>query len=200
MSISSRSFLSTWNNTEREITHRFDQNASSLGNFSLNLPGNSIQREVSTNPFLFPTQSNSDSAIATMTRAKSCESEKMIKLTQELEALRNENLQMKNNAQHFPQIEPDHEISSQNRHANLPQPTVLLHENVYTSTTLTETQQRPTYSYTNTTMPETQQRPTYSYTSTTMPEIHQRPNYLQYSNNSTVPNWLPRQQYSGSQQ
>ncbi|CAC5375193.1 unnamed protein product [Mytilus coruscus] len=32
------------------------------------------------------------------------------------------------------------------------------------------------------------------------PEIQQRPNYLQYPNNSTVPNWLPRQQYSGSQQ
>ncbi|CAC5403421.1 unnamed protein product [Mytilus coruscus] len=166
-----------------------------------------------------------------MTRAKSCESEEMIKLRQELEALRNENLQMKNNAQHFPQIEPDHEISSQNRHANVPQPTALLHQNVYTGTTLPETQQRPTYSYTNTTLPETQQRPTYSYTNTTMPETQQRPNYsytnttmpeiqqrpnysytstmpeiqqhpnyLQYPNNSTVPNWLPRQQYSGSQQ
>ncbi|CAC5403296.1 unnamed protein product [Mytilus coruscus] len=184
ISTSSRPFLSTGNNTEREITHRFEQNASSLGNFSLNLPGDGIQREVSTNPFLFPTQSKSDSAIATMTRAKSCESEEMINLRQELDALRNENLQMKNNAQHFPQIEPDHGISSQNRHANVAQPTALLHQNVYTGTT----------------MPETQQRPNYSYTSTTMPEIQPRPNYLQYPNNSTVPNWLHRQQYSGSQQ
>ncbi|CAC5386345.1 unnamed protein product [Mytilus coruscus] len=33
-----------------------------------------------------------------------------------------------------------------------------------------------------------------------MPEIQQRQNDLQYPNNSTVPNWLPKQQYSGSQQ
>ncbi|CAC5416349.1 unnamed protein product [Mytilus coruscus] len=70
----------------------------------------------------------------------------------------------------------------------------------YTSTTMQETQQRPTYSYTDTTLPETQQRPTYSYTNITMPEIQQRPDYLQYPNNAIVPNWLPRQQYSGSQQ
>ncbi|VDI33691.1 Hypothetical predicted protein [Mytilus galloprovincialis] len=49
--------------------------------------------EVSTNPFLFPTQSKSDSAIATITREKSCESDEIIKMRQELEALRNENLQ-----------------------------------------------------------------------------------------------------------
>ncbi|CAC5357725.1 unnamed protein product [Mytilus coruscus] len=132
ISSSSSPFLSTGNNTERNITYRFEQNASSLDNFSLSLPRNSIQREVSTNPFLFPTQSKSDSAIATMTRAKSCESEEM---RQELEAFRNENLQMKKNAQHFPQIEPDHEISSQNRHANVPQSTALLHQNVYTGIT-----------------------------------------------------------------
>ncbi|VDI33038.1 Hypothetical predicted protein [Mytilus galloprovincialis] len=52
-----------------------------------------IQREVSTNPFLFPTQSKSDSAIATITREKSCESDEIIKMRQELEVLRNENLQ-----------------------------------------------------------------------------------------------------------
>ncbi|CAC5416348.1 unnamed protein product [Mytilus coruscus] len=120
ISTSYKPIFSTGINTEREITHRFERNASSLGTFSLNLPGNKIQREVSTNPFLFPTQSKSDSPIAIMTRTKSCESGEMINLRQELEALRNENLQMRNNAQHFPQIEPNHEISSQNHHANVP--------------------------------------------------------------------------------
>ncbi|CAC5417329.1 unnamed protein product [Mytilus coruscus] len=70
----------------------------------------------------------------------------------------------------------------------------------YTSITMPEIQQRPNFSYTSTTMPEIRQRPNYSYTSTTMPEIQQRPNYLQYQNNSTISNWLPRQQYSGTQQ
>ncbi|VDI49910.1 Hypothetical predicted protein [Mytilus galloprovincialis] len=33
-----------------------------------------------------------------------------------------------------------------------------------------------------------------------MPEIQQRPDYQQYPNNSSVPNWLPRQQYGRPQQ
>ncbi|VDI16677.1 Hypothetical predicted protein [Mytilus galloprovincialis] len=57
------------------------------------------------------------------------------------------------------------------------------------------TQQQPSYAYANTTIPEIQHRPNYSCTSTIMPEIQQRPDYQQYPNNSSVSNWLPRQQY-----
>ncbi|VDI77339.1 Hypothetical predicted protein [Mytilus galloprovincialis] len=227
-----------------------------------------IQREVSTNPFLFPTQSKSDSAIATITREKSCESDEIIKMRQELEALRNENLQksyeseemvkmrqelealrnfknlqMKNNAQHFTESKSDPVISSQNSYETQQRSTnscnnIRLPETQQRSTnscnsiTLPETQQRPTYSYNNTTLPDTQQRsthtymdtalsetqqqpsyayanttipeiqhrPNYSCTSTIMPEIQQHPDYQQYPNNSSVSNWLPRQQYGRPQQ
>ncbi|VDI65419.1 Hypothetical predicted protein [Mytilus galloprovincialis] len=70
----------------------------------------------------------------------------------------------------------------------------------YMDTTLSETQQQPSYAYANTTIPEIQHRPNYSCTSTIMPEIQQRPDYQQYPNNSSVPNWLPRQQYGRPQQ
>ncbi|CAG2186492.1 unnamed protein product [Mytilus edulis] len=250
---------------------------------------NNIQREVSTNPFLFPTQSKSDSAIATITREKSCESdeiikmrqelealknenlqksyesdemvkmrqelealemktsdesEEMVKMRQELEALRNEKLQMKNNTQHFTQIKSDPVISSQNSYAETQQRSTNSCNNIrlpetqqrstnscnsitlpetqqrptysynnttlpdtqqrsthtYMDTTLSETQQQPSYAYANTTIPEIQHRPNYSCTSTIMPEIQQRPDYQQYPNNSSVPNWLPRQQYGRPQQ
>ncbi|CAG2227807.1 unnamed protein product [Mytilus edulis] len=205
---------------------------------------NNIQREVSTNPFLFPTQSKSDSAIATITREKSSESEEMIKMRQELEALRNENLQMKNNAQYFTQMKSDPVISSQNSYAETQQRSTNSCNNItlpetqqrstnscnsitlpetqqrptysynnttlpdtqqrsthtYMDTTLSETQQQPSYAYANTTIPEIQHRPNYSCTSTIMPEIQQRPDYQQYPNNSSVPNWLPRQQYGRPQQ
>ncbi|CAG2215540.1 unnamed protein product [Mytilus edulis] len=212
-----------------------------------------IQREVSTNPFLFPTQSKSDSAIATITREKSCESDEIIKMRQELEALRNENLQksyeseemvkmrqelealrnfknlqMKNNAQHFTESKSDPVIRSPNSYAETQQRSAnscnntTLPETQQRSTnscnniTLPETQQRPTYSYNTTTLPDTQQqqsyayanmtipeiqhRPNYSGTSTIMPEIQQRTDYEQYPNNSSVSNWLPRQQYGRPQQ
>ncbi|CAG2185547.1 unnamed protein product [Mytilus edulis] len=110
---------------------------------------------------------------------KSYESEEMVKMRQELEALRNEKLQMKNNAQYFPQMKSDPIISSQNSY---------------------ETQQRSTNSCNNIRLPETQQQPSYAYANTTMPEIQQRPDYKQYPNNSSVPNWLPRQQYGRPQQ
>ncbi|CAG2249296.1 unnamed protein product [Mytilus edulis] len=221
---------------------------------------NNIQREVSTNPFLFPTQSKSDSAIATITREKSCESDEIIKMRQELEALRNENLQksyesdemvkmrqelealrneklqksyeseemvkmrqelealrneklqMKKNTQHFTQIKSDPVISSQNSYAETQQRSTNSCNNItlpetqqrsthtYMDTTLSETQQQPSYAYADMTTPEIQHRPNYSGTSTIMPEIQQRPDYQQYPNNSSVSNWLPRQQYGRPQQ
>ncbi|VDI49223.1 Hypothetical predicted protein [Mytilus galloprovincialis] len=155
---------------------------------------NNIQREVSTNPFLFPTQSKSDSAIATITREKSCESDEIIKMRQELEALRNENLQtsyeseemvnmrqelealrnlknlqMKNNAQHFTQMKSDPVISSQNSYETQQRST-----NSCNNIRLPETQQRSTNSCNSITLPETQQRPTYSYNNTTLPDTQQR--------------------------
>ncbi|CAG2243397.1 unnamed protein product [Mytilus edulis] len=67
-------------------------------------------------------------------------------------------------------------------------------------TTLSETQQQSSYVYANTTIPEIEDRQNYSCTSTIMPEIQQHPDYQQYPNNSSVSNWLPRQQYGRPQQ
>ncbi|CAG2221580.1 unnamed protein product [Mytilus edulis] len=160
---------------------------------------------------------------------KSYESEEMVKMRQELEALRNfKNLQMKNNAQHFTESKSDPVIRSPNSYAETQQRSAnscnntTLPETQQRSTnscnniTLPETQQRPTYSYNTTTLPDTQQqqsyayanmtipeiqhRPNYSGTSTIMPEIQQRTDYEQYPNNSSVSNWLPRQQYGRPQQ
>ncbi|CAG2199591.1 unnamed protein product [Mytilus edulis] len=161
---------------------------------------------------------------------KSYESEEMVKMRQELEALRNfKNLQMKNNAQHFTESKSDPVIRSPNssyaetqqRSANSCNNTTLPETqqrstNSCNNITLPETQQRPTYSYNTTTLPDTQQqqsyayanmtipeiqhRPNYSGTSTIMPEIQQRTDYEQYPNNSSVSNWLPRQQYGRPQQ
>ncbi|VDI56642.1 Hypothetical predicted protein [Mytilus galloprovincialis] len=70
---------------------------------------------------------------------KSYESEEMVKMRQELEALRNfKNLQMKNNAQHFTESKSDPVISSQNSY---------------------ETQQRSTNSCNNIRLPETSNVP-----------------------------------------
>ncbi|XP_071177581.1 uncharacterized protein [Mytilus edulis] len=145
---------------------------------------NNIQREVSTNPFLFPTQSKSDSARATITKDKSCESDEKIQMRQEIEALRNENLQMKNNAQYFPQMKSDPVISSQNSYETQQRSTNSCHNirlsetqqrstNSCNSITLPETQQRPTYSYNNTTLPDTLQRSTHTYMDTTLSETQQ---------------------------
>ncbi|XP_071150401.1 uncharacterized protein [Mytilus edulis] len=130
---------------------------------------NNIQREVSTNPFLFPTQSKSDSAIATITKEKSCESDEIIKMRQEIEALRNENLQMKNNAQYFSQMKSDPVIISQNSYETQQRST-----NSCNNIRLPETQQRSTNSCNSITLPETQPRPTYSYNTTTLPDTQQR--------------------------
>ncbi|VDI33036.1 Hypothetical predicted protein [Mytilus galloprovincialis] len=67
-------------------------------------------------------------------------------------------------------------------------------------TTLPDTQQRSTHTYMDTTLSETQQQPSYTYANTTIPDIQQHPDYQQYPNNSSVPNWLPRQQYGRPQQ
>ncbi|VDI12585.1 Hypothetical predicted protein [Mytilus galloprovincialis] len=166
---------------------------------------NNIQREVSTNPFLFPTQSKSDSAIATITKEKSCESDEIIKMRQEIEALRNENLQMKNNAQYFPQMKSNPVISSQNSYETQQRSTnscnnIRLPETKQRSTnscnsiTLPETQQRPTYSYNNTTLPDTQQRSTHTYMDTTLSETQQQPSYA-YAN-TTIPEIQHRPNYS----
>ncbi|CAG2223151.1 unnamed protein product [Mytilus edulis] len=99
---------------------------------------------------------------------KSYESEEMVKMRQELEALRNEKLQMKNNTQHFTQIKSDPVITL---------PETQQRTTYYDNTTLPDTQQRSTHTYMDTTFSKTQQQPSYAYANTTIPEIQHRPNY-----------------------
>ncbi|CAC5409541.1 unnamed protein product [Mytilus coruscus] len=81
---------------EREITHLTDENPRTMDH-SINLPAISQEIENNSNPFLVPTQSRTD--IALISRSTNSNIDELTQLRRQLDALENENLELKRTAQ-----------------------------------------------------------------------------------------------------
>ncbi|CAC5364882.1 unnamed protein product [Mytilus coruscus] len=121
------------NEGEREITHLTDENPRTMDH-TINLPAISQEIENNSNPFLAPTQSRSDSAL--ISRSTNSDSDELTQLRRQVDAVKNENFELKRTAQQnsLPIPSSSQNSPSQNLINTITQSTEYIEPNVYAGT------------------------------------------------------------------